>query len=76
MGNLFGAAASKPKKNLLYDEKYATMEYIPQSSSVGRMGGGSGGATYSTNQGSGLPFSNVGAGEREREREREGECAV
>ena len=64
MGTFLGTATPKPKKGVIYDEKYATLDYTPQSSSVGMMGGGAtgGGATYHGNQRNDLPYSNVGSG--------------
>ena len=62
MGSLFGTSTSKPRKNLIYDEKYATMDYIPQSSSVGRIGGVSGGVAGSGNRAGRLPYTSVGSG--------------
>ncbi len=59
VGSLLGSAGTKPKKNLVYDEKYATMEYIPQPSS--RMGGGGFGSYYET-QGSGQSHTSIGSG--------------
>ncbi len=66
MGTFLGTAAPKTKKAVMYDEKYATLDYT--SSSVGMMGGGatgSGGARYPGNQRSDLPYSNVGSGSME-----------
>ena len=60
MGSLFGSS-TKPKKSILYDENYATLDSVPQSSSITGVGGGSSGTTYQRN-GSFVPPLSTGSG--------------
>ena len=62
MGSLFGSS-TKPKKSILYDENYATLDSVPQSSSITGVGGGSSGTTYQRN-GSFVPPLSTGSGMR------------